>query len=82
VRPAMPPFSRFAPSKYKNQLLEPAKADGKFAELPPVTPSAAVNGRSIVCGDELLAVSLGCPFIAGLTQGVQLGSWGGGSLRN
>jgi len=59
----MAPFNRFAPSKYKNQLLELAKPDQKFSELPPVISSTAVNGRSIVCGDEVLGISLGMSLL-------------------
>jgi hypothetical protein len=55
----MPPFNRFAPSKYRNQLLEPHKLDKTFTELPATTPAVAPNGRTIDCGDECLAVSLG-----------------------
>jgi hypothetical protein len=58
----MAPFSRFTASKYKNQLLEPAKNDQKFTEIPAVTPATAVNGRSIVCNDQVLAISLGIFF--------------------
>jgi hypothetical protein len=55
----MPPFNRFTSSKYRNQLLEPHKLDKTFTELPAITPAVAPNGRTIDCGDEYLAVSLG-----------------------
>ena len=55
----MPPFNRFAPSKYKNQLLEPAKPQEHFTELPALSPSSSPNSRSLSCGSSHLAVSLG-----------------------
>jgi len=68
---AMPP-NRFAPSKYKNQLLEPSKSDKRFSELPSIVPPG-LNGRTISCNDELLAVSLGTNFgVIALMQGIQL----------
>jgi hypothetical protein len=59
----MPPFSRFAASKYKNQLLEPSKADKTFSELPSIVPCTSPNGRTIDCGQDRLAVSLGTSFL-------------------
>ena len=53
----MPPFNRFTPSKYKNQLLEPHKPQTQFTELPSIVPST--NGRTISCGNQFLAISLG-----------------------
>ena len=55
----MPPFNRFASSKYKNQLLEPAKLDKTFSELPSTVPCTSPNGRTIDCGVDHLALSLG-----------------------
>lgn len=55
----MPPFNRFAPSKYKNQLLEPSKPGQTFTELPSVVPATSPNGRTISCGPTHLAISLG-----------------------
>jgi hypothetical protein len=55
----MAPFNRFAPSKYKNQLLEPAKNDKSFSELPSIVPATNPNGRSIACGYKNIAFSLG-----------------------
>jgi hypothetical protein len=55
----MPPFNRFAPSKYKNQLLEPSKPQDQFTELPSLSPSPSANSRSLACGSSHLAVSLG-----------------------
>ena len=59
----MPSFNRFAASKYRNQLLEPAKLDGTFQELPALSPVASPNARSIACGDKYLAISLGLGII-------------------
>jgi hypothetical protein len=55
----MPPFNRFAPSKYKNQLLEPSKAPNTFSELPAIVPSTSPSGRSLSCNDQHIAFSLG-----------------------
>src|SRR5271170_5457058 len=55
----MPPFNRFAPSKYKNQLLEPSKPQDQFTELPSISPSPFANSRGVACGSSHLAVSLG-----------------------
>ena len=55
----MPPFNRFAPSKYKNQLLEPSKLQDQFTELPSISPSPFANSRGLACGSSHLAVSLG-----------------------
>jgi len=55
----MPPFNRFASSKYKNQLLEASKPQEHFTELPAVSPSPFSNSRGLACGYSHLAVSLG-----------------------
>ena len=55
--PRMPPFNRFASSKYRNQLLEPGNSEKQFTELPRITSST--NARTIACGHQFLAVSLG-----------------------
>jgi|SRR5277367_3936094 hypothetical protein len=55
----MPPFNRFAPSKYKNQFLDPAKPQDHFTELPSLSPSPFANSHSLACGSSHLAVSLG-----------------------
>jgi hypothetical protein len=51
--------SRFAPSKYKNQLLDPAKLEHTFTELPAITPVVGANAHSLAAGSQHIALSLG-----------------------